>query len=75
STTVTAIVQSERVGASISKVLDQLAAESRDRRFIRAEEIAGLLPTKLIFPMALCMLPALFIIIVGGVIGKFAGHH
>jgi tight adherence protein C len=74
-TTVTAIVQSERVGASISKVLDQLAAEARERRLMRAEEIAGVLPTKLIFPMALCMLPALFVIIIGGVVSRFVSHH
>ena len=69
-TTVTAIVQSERVGASITNVLDQLAAEARDRRLMRAEEIAGQLPNKLVFPMALCMLPALFIMIFGSVAAK-----
>jgi tight adherence protein C len=75
STTVTAIVQSERVGASITNVLDQLAAEARERRLMRAEEIAGQLPNKLIFPMALCMLPALFIIIFGSVAAKLASHQ
>jgi len=75
STTVTAIVQSERVGASITSVLDQLAAEARERRLMRAEEIAGQLPNKLIFPMALCMLPALFIIIFGSVAAKLVSHQ
>lgn len=74
STTVTAIVQSENVGASISVVLEQLAAEARERRFLRAEEIAGQLPVKLIFPMALCMLPALFVIIFGSVAASFMAH-
>lgn len=74
STTVTAIVQSEQVGASITTVLEQLAAEARERRFLRAEEIAGTLPTKLIFPMALCMLPALFVIIFGSVAASFMAH-
>lgn len=73
-TTVTALVQSERVGASITNVLDELAAEARDRRLMRAEEIAGQLPTKLIFPMALCMLPALFIMIFGSVAAKIIAH-
>ncbi len=75
STTVTAIVQSENVGASISSVLEQLAAEARERRFLRAEEIAGQLPVKLIFPMALCMLPALFVIIFGSVAASFVAHR
>ncbi|MEO9171201.1 MAG: type II secretion system F family protein [Candidatus Baltobacteraceae bacterium] len=74
-TTITAMIQSERVGASISKMLDQLAAESRERRLMRAEEIAGVLPNKLVFPMALCMLPALFVIIIGGVVARFVTHH
>jgi len=74
STTVTAIVQSEQVGASITTLLEQLAAEARERRFLRAEEIAGTLPTKLIFPMALCMLPALFVIIFGSVAASFMAH-
>jgi tight adherence protein C len=73
-TMVTAIVQSEQVGASISTVLEQLAEEARERRFLRAEEIAGQLPTKLIFPMALCMLPALFVIIFGSVAASFMPH-
>ncbi|HVA38903.1 MAG TPA: type II secretion system F family protein [Candidatus Dormibacteraeota bacterium] len=72
--TVTAIVQSEKTGGSISAVLDQLAGEARERRIMRAEEIAGQLPTKLIFPMALCMLPALFVIIFGSVAAKFTYH-
>ncbi|MDE2573619.1 MAG: type II secretion system F family protein [bacterium] len=75
SMTITAIVQSERTGGSISAVLDQLAGEARERRMMRAEEIAGQLPTKLIFPMALCMLPALFVIIFGSVAARFMYHR
>ncbi len=40
-TTMVAIVQSERLGASITEVLQQLAAETRERRTLRAEEIAA----------------------------------
>jgi len=40
--------------------LDQLANEARDHRMTRAEEIAAELPVKMTFPMAICMLPALF---------------
>jgi tight adherence protein C len=70
-TVVTALVQSERVGASVSGVIDELAADSRDRRMMRAEEIAAALSNKLIFPMALCVLPALFIMIFGGVLARY----
>jgi tight adherence protein C len=67
---VTAIVQSERVGGNISQVLEELAAEARNRRFTRAEEIAAVLPLKMTFPMAFFLLPALFVMIFAPV---FAG--
>ena len=73
-TVVTALVQSERVGASLTHVVDELAADSRDRRIMRAEELAAALSNKLIFPMALCMLPALFIMIFGGVFARYLHH-
>lgn len=73
-TVVTALVQSERVGASVSNVIGELASDSRDRRMMRAEEIAAQLSNKLIFPMALCMLPSLFIMIFGGVLSRYLTH-
>lgn len=65
---VTAIVQSERVGGNLSQVLEELAGESRERRLMRAEEIAGMLPVKMTIPMAFLLLPALFVIIMGPVL-------
>ncbi len=69
-TTMVAIVQSERLGASITDVLQQLAVETRERRTLRAEEIAAQLPNKLVFPVGLCMLPALLLLIFGAVVAK-----
>ena len=66
-TTVTAIVQAEKLGGDIAGILDQLAHEARDHRMVRAEELASQLPVKMTFPMALCMLPALFVMIFGAV--------
>jgi len=71
STTVTAIVQAEKLGSNLAQVLEELANEVRDRRMTRAEEIANLMPTKMVIPMALFMLPALFIMIFGGVVAKY----
>ncbi len=71
STTVTAIVQAERLGSNLSNVLEELAEEVRNRRMIRAEEIANLMPTKMVLPMALFMLPALFVVIFGPVVAAY----
>ncbi|TAM72629.1 type II secretion system F family protein [bacterium] len=71
STTVTAIVQAERLGANLSKVLSELAEETRNRRMMRAEELAAQLPVKMVIPMALFMLPALFVMIFGAVFADY----
>jgi tight adherence protein C len=75
STTVTAVVQAERLGSNLSSVLEELAEEVRNKRMVRAEEIANLMPTKMIIPMALFMLPALFVMIFGGVVADFMTHQ
>jgi len=69
-TTVQAIVQAEKLGGDIAGILDQLAHEAREHRMLRAEEIAAQLPVKMTFPMALCMLPALFVMIFGAVLAQ-----
>lgn len=71
-TTVTAIVQAEKLGGDIAGILDGLAVEAREQRMMRAEEIAAQLPVKMTFPMALCMLPALFVMIFGAVAAQLA---
>jgi tight adherence protein C len=71
STTITAIVQAERLGSNLSLVLEELSEEVRNRRMTRAEEIANLMPTKMVIPMALFMLPALFVMIFGGVAAEY----
>ncbi len=71
STVVTAIVQSERLGGNIAGMLLELAVESREKRMLRAEEIAAQLPVKMAIPMALFMLPALFLMIFAPVVADF----
>jgi tight adherence protein C len=66
-TTVTTIVQAEKLGGDIAGILDGLAQEAREHRMMRAEELAAQLPVKMTIPMALCMMPALFVMIFGAV--------
>jgi tight adherence protein C len=72
-TTVTAIVQAEKLGGNIAGVLNALASEARERRMMRAEEVAAQLLVKLIFPMAGFMLPALMALIFGGIVSQYYG--
>jgi tight adherence protein C len=57
------IIQAEEFGVSMATVVRNLAKEMRIKRRYRAEEIAQKIPVKIIFPLATCFLPVLFIII------------
>ncbi|MBV8367371.1 MAG: type II secretion system F family protein [Candidatus Eremiobacteraeota bacterium] len=69
-TMVTALVQAERLGSNLSDVLMELARETRDRRWMRAEEKAAQLPIKMILPMAAFMIPSLYLMIFGPVVAR-----
>lgn len=62
---VRAIVQADAFGISIGDVLRTQAAEMRLKRRQRAEEKAQKVPVAVIFPLILCILPSLFIVVIG----------
>jgi tight adherence protein C len=64
-TFVSSIIQSSELGISIGDVLREQAGEMRIKRRQRAEEQAQKLPVKLLFPLLTCMLPALFVVVLG----------
>ena len=59
------IIQSDRLGASMAKTLRSHADVLRTKRRQRAEEAARKLPIKMLFPLALLILPPLFVITTG----------
>ena len=64
-TFVTALVQADRLGLPIGSVLREQSVQMRLVRRQRAEEQAQKVPVKILFPMLLCIFPALFIVIIG----------
>jgi len=63
---VQAMIQGQSLGVSIGKILRDLAVDMRKRRRQMAEERAQKAPTKILFPLIFLILPALFIIVLGG---------
>ncbi|WP_423182037.1 type II secretion system F family protein [Arthrobacter sp. NyZ413] len=74
---VRAVVQADTYGIAIANVLKTQASQMRVKRRQRAEERAMKLPIKVLFPLMLCILPVLFLVIMGpaviNVINNFVG--
>jgi tight adherence protein C len=68
-----AVVQADAYGVSIADVLRTQAQEMRLKRRQRAEEKAMQIPVKVIFPLILCILPTLFIVLLGPAVMDIIG--
>lgn len=62
---VTVMIQSASFGTSIAEALRVYASEMRDKRVMRAEEKANVLPTKLTLGTMMFTVPPLMIILIG----------
>jgi tight adherence protein C len=60
-----AMVQADVFGVSIASVLRTQAQQLRIKRRQRAEAKAQQTPVKIVFPLILCVMPSLFIVIIG----------
>lgn len=61
----TMLIQADRFGTSIGDSLRVFSDMLRTKRRMRAEEMAAKIPLKLLFPMVLCIFPALLLVLLG----------
>jgi tight adherence protein C len=59
------LVQTDRFGTSVAQALRTMADDMRTRRRQAAEEMAAKVGVKLVFPLVLCLFPALYVVILG----------
>ncbi len=63
-----ALVQADRMGTPLGKVLRILSTQMRIERTQRAEKLANEAPVKLLFPLICCIFPTLFLMLFGPIV-------
>lgn len=69
---VAVLIQADQLGIAIRNVLHTQAEQMRVRRRQRAQEAAQKAPLKMLFPMTIFIFPAMFVVILGPAIPRFA---
>jgi tight adherence protein C len=68
------LIQTDRFGTSIAQALRTHAETARIQRRQRAEERAGKIGVKLVFPLVICLFPALYVAILGPAVVDYVRH-
>ncbi len=68
-----AVIQAEQLGTSLAQVLRVQSERLRVRRRQAAEEEARKAPVKMVFPLVFCLMPSLFIFILGPIVVNLIG--
>ena len=66
-----AMAQAGKHGLAMAGVLRAQALEAREKRKFRAEERANKVPVKILIPLVLCVLPTLFIVLIGPAVIRY----
>nr|WP_205763897.1 type II secretion system F family protein [Acidovorax sp. SRB_24] len=59
------IIQADKFGTSIGESLRVFSDDLRHKRQVRAEELAAKVPTKMLFPLVVCIFPSIIMVIMG----------
>ncbi len=67
-TFVTALIQADKMGTSLGKVLRIQSTQLRIERTQRAEKLANEAPVKMLFPLIACIFPTVFMVLFGPIV-------
>ena len=59
------LTQADKFGTSIGESLRVFSDDLRHKRQVRAEELAAKVPTKMLFPLVVCVFPSIIMVIMG----------
>ena len=59
------LTQADKFGTSIGESLRVFSDDLRHKRQVRAEELAAKIPTKMLFPLVVCVFPSIIMVIMG----------
>ncbi len=68
---VTALIQADKMGTSLGKVLRIQSTSLRIERTQRAEKLANEAPVKMLFPLIACIFPTVFMVLFGPIVFAF----
>lgn len=68
---VTALIQADKMGTSLGKVLRIQSTQLRIERTQRAEKLANEAPVKMLFPLIACIFPTVFMVLFGPIVFAF----
>lgn len=68
---VAALIQADKMGTSLGKVLRIQATQMRIERTQRAEKLANEAPVKMLFPLIACIFPTVFMVLFGPIVFQF----